>query len=102
MYMCRLVSVFCSRLFFVKQLIFEIYTILCQYSFNSFIQGSKNKNRFGEINILDCNFLSSSYGNESHKSVGYGKYTTLNMVLFLQLIGRKQKEVGGSWANDYC
>ena len=25
--------------------------------------------------------------NESHKSVGYGKYTTLNMVLFLQLIG---------------
>ena len=88
MYMCRLVSVFCSRLFFVKQLIFEIYTILCQYSFNSFIQGSKNKNKFGEINILDCNFLSSSYG----------KYTTLNMVLFLQLIGRKQKEVGGSWA----
>ena len=41
----------------------------------------------GEINILDSNFLSSSYGNESHKTVGYGKYTTLNMVLFLQLIG---------------
>ena len=46
----------------------------------------------------DCNFLSSSCGNESHKRVGYGKYTTLNMVLFLQPIGWKPKEVGGSWA----
>ena len=46
----------------------------------------------------DCNFLSSSYGDESHKSVGYGKYTTLNMARFSQLIGRNQKEVGGSWA----
>ena len=87
MYMCRLVSVFCSHLFSVNQLTFEIYIILCQYSDHSFIKGSKNKNKFGEINILDSNFLSSSYGNESHKRVGYGKYTTLNMVLFLQLIG---------------
>ena len=94
MYMCSLVSVFCSRLFSVNQLTFEIYIILCQYSDRSFIQGSKNENKFGEINILDSNFLSSSY----HKSVGYGKYTTLNMVLFLQLIGWRQKEVGGSWA----
>ena len=87
MCMCSLVGVFCSRHFSVKQLAFEIYIILCQYFYHSFILGSKNKNKFGEINILDCNFLSSSYGNESHKSVGYGKYTTLNMVLFLQLIG---------------
>ena len=87
MYMCSLVSVFCCRLFNVKQLTFEIYIILCQYSSHSFIKGSQNKTKFGEINILDSNFLSSSYGNESHKSVGYGKYTTLNMVLFLLLIG---------------
>ena len=33
------------------------------------------------------NFLSSSYGNESQKTVGYAKYTTLNMVLLLHLIG---------------
>ena len=85
--MCSLVSVFCRRLFSVKQLTFEIYIILCQYSSHSFIQGSQNKTKFGEINILDSNFFSSSYGNESHKSVGYGKYTTLNMVLFLLLIG---------------
>ena len=98
MYMCSLVSVFCSHLFSVNQLTFEIYIIECQYSAHSFIRGSKNENKFGEINILDSNFLSSSYGNESHKSVGYGKYTMLNMVLFLQLIGWKQKEVGGSWA----
>ena len=65
---------------------------------SQFYLGYKNKNKFGEINILNSNFLSSSYGNESHKSVGYGKYTTLNMVLFLLLIGWKQKEVGGSWA----
>ena len=32
MYMCSLVSVFCSRLFSVNQLTFEIYIILCQYS----------------------------------------------------------------------
>ena len=87
MYMCSLVSDFCSRLFSLKQLTFESYIILCQHSYHSFIQGSKNKFKFGEINILDCNFLSSSYGNESHKSVGYGKYNTLNMVLFLLLIG---------------
>ena len=87
MYMCSLVSVFCSHHFSVKQLTFEIYIILCQCSYHSFILGSKYKTKVGEINILDCNFLSSSYGNESHKSVGYGKYTTLNMVLFLQLIG---------------
>ena len=37
MYMCSLVSVFCSRLFSVNQLTFEIYTILCQYSDHSFI-----------------------------------------------------------------
>ena len=32
MYMCSLVSVFRSRLFSVKQLTFEFYIILCQYS----------------------------------------------------------------------
>ena len=71
MYMCSLVSVICSHHFSVKQLAFEIYIILCQYSYHSFIKGSKYKIKFGETNILDCNFLSSSYGNESYKSVGY-------------------------------
>ena len=98
MYIYSLVSTFCFCHFSVNQLKFEIYIILCRYSYHSFIKGSKNKNKFGEINILDCNFLPSSYGKESKKSVGYAKYTTLNMVFFLQLIGRKQKEVGGSWA----
>ena len=37
MYMCSLVSVFCSRLFSVNQLTFEIYIILCQYSDHNFI-----------------------------------------------------------------
>ena len=69
MYMCSLVSVFCSRLFSVNQLTFEIYIILCQYS------DHKKENKFGEINILESNFLSSSYGNESHKSVGCNSYT---------------------------
>ena len=31
-------------------------------------------------------------------NVSYGKYTTLNMVLLLHLIGLKLKEVGRSWA----
>ena len=41
MYMCSLVSVFCSRLFSVKQQTFEIYIILCQYSYHSFYLGFK-------------------------------------------------------------
>ena len=67
MYMCSLVSVFCSPLCSVKQLKFEIYIILCQYSYHSFLEGPKNKNKFGKINISDCNFLSSSYGNALKK-----------------------------------
>ena len=47
MYMCSLVNVFCSRFFSVKQLTFEIYIILC------LILGSRDKNKFGEINILN-------------------------------------------------
>ena len=37
MYMYSLVGVFCSLHFSVKQLTFEIYIILCQYSYHSFI-----------------------------------------------------------------
>ena len=99
MYMCSLVSVFCSRLFYVNQLIFEIYIILCQYSYHSFNKGYKNKTNFGEINIMDYNFLSSSYGNEPHKSVGHGKYSTLNMVLFLQLIAENKRKWAGHGLN---
>ena len=67
MYTCSLVSVFCSHRFSVKQLKFEIYIILCQYSYHSFVKGSDNKTKFGEINISDSNFLSSSYGNALKK-----------------------------------
>ena len=51
---CSLVSVNCSRQFSVKQLKFEIYIILCQYSITVFFRLLN-----GEINISDCNFLSS-------------------------------------------
>ena len=59
MYIYSPVSVFCSRHFSVKQLKFEIYIILCLYSYicHSFLNVSKNK--IGEINISDCNFLTS-------------------------------------------
>ena len=67
MYTFCLVSVFCIRQFSVKQLKFEIYIILCQYSYHSFLKGSENKTTFGEINISDSNFLSSSYGNALKK-----------------------------------
>ena len=56
--------------FSVKQLKFEIYIILCQYSYHSFLLGSKNKTKFGEINISDCIFLSSCYGNVLKKVCG--------------------------------
>ena len=64
--MNSLVSVFCSRHFSVRQ--FEIHIILCQYSYHSFLKGSKNKAKFGEINISDCNFLSLSYGSDLKNS----------------------------------
>ena len=58
MYMCSLASVFCSRHISVKQLKFEMYIILCQYSYHGFLYGSKNKLKLSEMNI------SSSYGND--------------------------------------
>ena len=58
MYMCSLVSS-------VKQHL--KFTSLCVNILNTVLFRVLKK---GEINILDCNFLSSSYGNESHKSVG--------------------------------
>ena len=58
---------FLQSLLSVKQLEFKTYIILCRYIYHSFLQGSKTKNRFGEINISDCNFLSSSYRGELKK-----------------------------------
>ena len=52
---------FLSRLFSVKQLTFEIYTILCQYSYHSFIKGSKNKK------MVKLTFWTA---NSSHQVVG--------------------------------
>ena len=51
LYMCSLVSVFCSRIFSVNQLTFEIYIILCQYSDHSFILGSKIKLNLVKLTI---------------------------------------------------
>ena len=44
-----LVSDFCFRHFSVKQLKFEIYIILCRYSYHCFIKGSKNKNKLVKL-----------------------------------------------------
>ena len=96
--MYSLVSVFCFRHFPVKQLKSEIYIILCGYPYHSLSRILKIKLVELTFRTAKMYFLSSSYGNESHKSVGCAKYTTLNMVIFLHLIGRKRKEVGGSWA----
>ena len=97
--MYSLVSVFCSSHFSVKPLKFEINVILCQYSYNSFIFGSKNKNKFGEINFLDCNFLSSSYGNESKKfelwEIYHAEYGSFFATDWL-----KKREVGRSWSKS--
>ena len=38
----------------MKRLTFEIYILFVSIFFYSFNLGSKNKNIFGEINILDC------------------------------------------------
>ena len=84
MNMCSLVGVFCSRHFTVKLLTFE-NIISSQYSYHSFINGSKNKNKFGEINILECTFLSSRYGNESHKSLGYATISPKIVFFFFQI-----------------
>ena len=67
----------------MKQLIFEIYIILCQYSYHSFLKVSKYKTKVGEINILDFNFLLFL----SYWKCEAWKYTTLNMARLLQLIG---------------
>ena len=66
--------------------------------FHSFILGSKNKNKFGEINILDCNFLSSSYGNESHKGVGYVMVIPWVVRLYVEIILRTG---GQTWYNYF-
>ena len=32
------------------------------------MNGSKNKNKFDEINISDCNFLISNYGSDTYET----------------------------------
>ena len=74
MYIYSLVGVFCFRHFSVKQQILKFTSFCVDILITVLARVLKN----GEINILDCNF--SHQGNAS-------KYTTLNMVLFLHLIG---------------
>ena len=61
MYMCSLASVFCSRHISVKQLKFEMYIILCQYSYHGFLYISKNKLKHVKLSEIN---ISSSYGND--------------------------------------
>ena len=62
MYMCSLVSVFCSCLFSVNQLTFEIYIILCQYSDHSLVRALKIK-----INLVKLTFWTAI---SSHQVMG--------------------------------
>ena len=67
----------------MKQLKFEIYIILCQYSYHSFIWVLKIK-----INLVKLTFRTVISPHQvMGMSLGYGKYTTVSMVLFLQLVG---------------
>ena len=79
MFMCSMVGVFfCSRNFIVKQLTFEIVNILITDLFRDL----KIK-----IYLVKFKFWTAMSSHQVMGSVGYGKYTTLNMVIFLQLIG---------------
>ena len=62
MYTCSLVSVFCSRRFSVKQLKFEIYIILCLYSFTVFFWALKIK-----LNLVKLTFRTAI---SSHQVMG--------------------------------
>ena len=78
MYTCIRVRVFCRRQFSVKQLKFEIYIILCQYSIAVFF-------RFLKIKLLvKLTFWTAISSHQVmvmlSKSVRYGKYSTLNMA----------------------
>ena len=62
MYTCSLVSVFCSRKISVKQLKFEIYIVLCQYSITVFIRVLKIK-----LNLVKLTFRTAI---SSHQVMG--------------------------------
>ena len=49
MYTCSLISVFCNRKLSVKQLKFEIYIVLCQYSITIFLRVLKIKLNLGKL-----------------------------------------------------
>ena len=68
------------------ELKFIIYIIFVDISL-SFLLGSKNKNTFGEIDIFRLQFPLIKLWKVNFNSVSYEKYTTLNMVLLLHLIG---------------
>ena len=85
--MYSLVSFFSAVATFpVKQMAFKIFIIFVDITL-SFLLGSKNKNKFGEIDIFRLQFPLIKLWEVILKSVNYGKYTALNMVLLLHLIG---------------
>ena len=65
---------------------FEMYITFVDISL-SFLLGSKNKNAFGEIYIFRLQSPLIKLWEVNFNSVSYGKYTTLNMVLLLHLLG---------------
>ena len=62
MYTCSLVSVFCNRKFSLKQLKFEIYIVLCQYSITVFFRVLKIK-----LNLVKLTFRTAI---SSHQFMG--------------------------------
>ena len=66
MYMYSLVGFFLSPLFRETAKIWNLHHFVSIF-LSQFYLVFQNTNKSGEINISDCNFLSSSYGNESKK-----------------------------------
>ena len=72
--MCSLVSVFCRRLFSVKQLTFEIYIILCQFSFPVLFKVLKIK-----LNLVKSTFWTAI---SSHQVMGMSLTKVWGMEIY--------------------
>ena len=80
MFMCSLVGIYSAvaTFFSAKQLTFEIVNIFITDLFRVLKM---------KINLVKLRFWTVISSHQVMGSVCYGKYTTLNTVLFLQLIG---------------
>ena len=100
MYTCSLVSIFCSRQLSVKQTNFEIYIILCQYSYHSFFRFLKIKITLAKLTSQMCNFLSSSNMGMITKKCEVWKIYHTEYGPFLATDWLKTQESGRSWTNN--